>query len=91
MQNVTITKAKSEGKTKAYVKITEGRMAVTFNLVEMEGEYYLNPPSAFIPTLKGKTWATGRKSSGHIDQAYITDKAYKKEILEFAKKEIGVN
>ncbi len=89
MENVKVTPANGEGKIKANITITEGRLTALFTLVESNGKYYLNNPSKFVESLKGKKF--GEKiHTGFIDQAYLTDPEWIETIKAFAMKEIGL-
>jgi hypothetical protein len=82
MENVKINLTKKEGKTKAFVKVTEGRLTANFQAVEVDGVLYLNNPSQFVKSLKGTTNGNGKTHTGFVDQAYLTDKEFKNEILD---------
>jgi hypothetical protein len=89
MENVKVTPVQGEGKIKANVVISEGRLTALFTLVESKGKYYLNNPSKFVESLKGKQF--GEKThSGYIDQAFINDQEWLDEVREFAMREIGI-
>lgn len=89
MENVKVTPAQGEGKIKANVLVTEGRMTALFTLVESKGKYYLNNPTKHVESLKGKKF--GEKiHSGFIDQAFITDPEWIEEIKAFAMQEMGI-
>lgn len=89
MENVKVTPAQWEGKIKANVLVTEGRMTALFTLVESKGKYYLNNPTKHVESLKGKKF--GEKiHSGFIDQAFITDMEWMEEIKAFAMREMGI-
>jgi hypothetical protein len=90
LENVKITPASGEGKIKANIAITEGRITALFTLVENKGKYYVNNPSKFVESLKGKK-VGGKTHSGFIDQAYITDPEWMEEIRQEAMKTLGIN
>ena len=90
MENVKVTPAHGEGKIKANVIVTEGRMTALFTLKESNGKYYLNNPSKMVESLKGKEIGD-KKHSGFIDQAYITDPDWIDQIKAFAMKETGLS
>lgn len=88
MENVKVTPAQGEGKIKANVIVTEGRLTVTFALVKSKGKHYLNNPTKFVESLKGKK--VGDKThTGYIDLAYITDPDWMEAIKQAAMQEIG--
>ena len=89
MENVKVSPAQGEGKIKANVLITEGRLTALFTLVESKGKYYLNNPTKHVESLKGKKFGE-KVHSGFIDQAFITDAEWMEEIKAFALKEIGI-
>lgn len=90
MENVKVTPAQGEGKIKANVLVTEGRLTALFTLVESKGKYYLNNPSKHVESLKGKKFGD-KVHSGFIDQAFITDQEWIEEIKSFAMKEMGIS
>ncbi len=90
MENVKVTPAHGEGKIKANVTVTEGRLTAQFTLVERDGKYYLNNPSKFVESLKGKK-VRDKAHSGYIDQAFITDPDWIEVIKVFAMKEVGIS
>ena len=89
MENIKVSPVQGEGKIKANVTITEGRLTALFTLVESKGKYYLNNPSKKVDSLKGKQIGD-RTHSGFIDQAYINDPEYLEEVKAFALKETGL-
>jgi hypothetical protein len=89
MENVKISPASGEGKIKANITITEGRMTALFTLVENKGRYYVNNPSKFVESLKGKKIG-GKTHSGFIDQAYISDSEWMEQIRQEAMKFLGI-
>lgn len=89
MENVKITPANGEGKIKANITVSEGRMTALFTLVENKGKYYLNNPTKFVESLKGRK--IGDKThTGFIDQAYITDPEFMETIRQKALKTLGI-
>ena len=90
MDNVKVTPATGEGKIKANVTVTEGRITAQFTLVERDGKYYLNNPSKYVESLKGKS-IKGKAHTGYIDQAFITDPEWIEVIKLHAMKELGVS
>ncbi len=80
----------NDNKAKAYVTIQDGRMGGKFKLVEKDGKYYLNGLGSYDEKLKGKDLGNGRISTGHIDHVWITDKDFIQEIIDQAKKELGI-
>ena len=88
MENIKITLNKKSGNpkgkidVKAYVEVTEGRLVAKFTVVESEGKLYLNNPNHYVSSLKGTKLPSGQQHTGFIDHAYITDKAFKQEIIE---------
>ena len=90
MDNVKITPAKGEGKIKANISVTEGRLTALFTLVESKGRYYLNNPSKVVESLKGKPFGD-KTHSGFIDQAYITDPAWIEAIKREAMGSLGLS
>ena len=89
LENVKITPANGEGKIKANITISEGRMTALFTLVENKGKYYLNNPTKFVESLKGKKF--GEKAhTGFIDQAFITDLDWMERIRLEALKTLGI-
>ena len=89
MENVKITPANGEGKIKANITVSEGRLTALFTLVENKGKYYLNNPSKFVESLKGRK--IGDKThTGFIDQAYITDPEFMETIRQKALKTLGI-
>jgi hypothetical protein len=89
VENVKVTPAQGEGKIKANVLVTEGRLTALFTLVESKGKFYLNNPTKHVESLKGKKFGD-KTHSGFIDQAYITDPDWMEEIKAFAMKEMGI-
>ena len=89
MGNVKITPAKGEGKIKADILVTEGRLTARFTLVENKGKYYLNNPTKRVDSLKGKPFGD-KIHSGFIDQAYISDPAWIEEIRRAALSQLGL-
>lgn len=89
MENVKITPANGEGKIKANITVSEGRLTALFTLVENKGKYYLNNPTKFVESLKGRK--IGDKThTGFIDQAYITDPVFMETIRQKALKTLGI-
>jgi len=89
MENVKITKAKGEGRIKADITVTEGRMTARFTLKESNGKYYLDNPTKLVASLKGKKFGD-KVHSGFIDLAYITDPQLIEEIKRAAVSELGL-
>jgi hypothetical protein len=89
MENVKITPASGEGKIKANITVSEGRLTALFTLVENKGRYYLNNPSKFVESLKGKKMGD-KTHTGFIDQAYITDPEWMETIRQKALKTLGI-
>ena len=90
MENVKVTPVQGEGKIKANVIVTEGRLTALFTLVESKGKYYINNPTKFVESLKGKPFGE-KVHTGYIDQAYIADTDLVERIKAFAMKEMGLN
>ena len=89
MENVKITPANGEGKIKANITVSEGRLTAHFTLVENKGKYYVNNPAKFVESLKGKK--IGEKvHTGFIDQAYITDPEWMETIRQKALKSLRI-
>lgn len=84
---IKITKAKNDGaansKTVAYVKINFGTHWVTYRLEISGGKYYLNPPSHFVESLKGRDLGDGAHHSGWIDDSGMTA-----ELIQEIKSEV---
>ena len=89
MENVKVTPAHGEGKIKANVVISEGRLTALFTLVESKGKYYLNNPTKFVESLKGKQFGD-KTHTGYIDQAFINDQEWLEEVKEYAMRELGL-
>lgn len=83
-----VTKAKTEGKTQAYVKIKAGPFWVTYTLDKSNGKFFLNPPSKFVDSLKGTTTQNG-KHSGWIESSGLS-KDVAQEIKAQALEELGL-
>ena len=90
MENVKITKAKGEGRIKANITVTEGRMTALFTLKESKGKYYLENPSKMVTSLKGRKFGD-KVHSGFIDLAFITDPQWVEEIKQAALSELGLS
>lgn len=90
MENIKVTPAPGEGKIKANIVVTEGRLTALFTLKESGGKYYLNNPTKKVESLKGKKFGD-KVHSGFIDQAYITDPEWMEQIKAFAMKEMGID
>jgi len=83
-----VTKAKTEGKTLAYVKIKAGPFWVTYTLDKSNEKFFLNPPSKFVESLKGTDTQNG-KHSGWIECSCLS-KEVAQEIKAQVLDELGL-
>ena len=74
---VTVKPAKKGAKSgnaivEAYVKVSLGGLWANFEMVNLQGTFYLTAPAKFVESLKGRPVDGGKLHSGFIDEAGIS-------------------